>query len=110
MTIPVLWQYFSTPSIFAGAPFPACHPASQTPYQSDPALFGRAHGGQAELAEEDWADMVLNPDYDSTVNATAAFEEACSITSAGAGAGFKSPPLSWRLHACVGGVLQPLPP
>ncbi len=55
--------------------------------------------------------MVLNPDYDSAVNATGAFEEACRITSAAsAGGGARPPPLSWRLHACVGGALQPLPP
>jgi hypothetical protein len=43
--------------------------------------------------------MLLDPGYDAAVDAGAAFAEACRLYPAAS--------MSWRLHACVDGVLIP---
>ena len=53
---------------------------------------------QAELADQDWADMLLDPNFDEHVNTTAAFTEACHT--------YPKAFLSWRKNMCSAGKIR----
>jgi hypothetical protein len=65
--------------------------------------LGRLGELQAELGKEEWGDMLLDPGFDESADAAAAFAEACRLHPAAA--------LSWRGAAsCTATPSPPLPP
>jgi len=52
---------------------------------------------QDKLQNQEWRDMLLEPEFDLLVNVTEAFQEACNL--------YPVAHLSWRMHTCSNGTL-----